>query len=329
MSLYAFFHAPLHGFRYSMIRPRAVLALSVALGPMSLKAQQCAPGTGAPPASAQTIIGLVTDTDLKPIPDARVSLRKPRLETSTDQRGRFQIAGLPRGDYELLIRRIGFELESVAASIGDSGAVVRICMEVATRPLPAMISSASRIGLGGFVLDKSQRPIIGAEVRVSSSGWTTTDSTGAFFLPVRKGHYAVIVSKPGYGKELLGVTIPADSGRQIAVWLGAPPLNKNRYAAELDEMRWRSVQLPASRYTVRTSEDLAVSRLDLEQQILAAAKTGRVCAGGVRIMGKSYSVPADMIEKSEVGMLEVITELPGKPGQRTGPACARAVIWLK
>lgn len=296
---------------------------------MSLKAQ-CAPGTLKPASSAQAIVGLVTDKALTPLSDVRVSLRKPRLEVSTDQRGRFEFPGLPRGDYELLIRKIGFELEHATASIGDSGAVVRICMAVATRPLPAMISSASRIGLGGFVADGSQRPVPGAEVRIIGNGLhTITDSAGGFFLPTGKGHYAVTVSKPGYGTEMLGVTIPADSGREIVVWLGNPPVNKNRYADELDQMHWRSVQTPPSRYAVRTSEDLARSGRDLQQEILAAARgVGKMC-GPSRIVGKAYDVPADMIEKSEVALLEVITILPGKPGQRTGPPCAMAVIWFK
>jgi hypothetical protein len=259
-----------------------------------------------------------------------VSVRKPRLDTQTDPRGRFEIGGLPPGEYELLIRRIGFEPERVVASIGDSGAVVRICMAVATRPLPAMLSSASRLGLAGVVADASHRPIPGAEVRIIGNGMrTTADSAGAFFLSLRPGHYAVTVSRPGYGTEMLGVTIPPDSGREIAVWLGAPPRNRNRYADELDQMRWRSVQLPGSRYAVRTAEDLARSGLDLQQQVLAAAKAGKLCAGWGRTVGKDYGIPADLIEKSEVAMMEVITVLPGRPGQRTGPPCAQAVIWLK
>jgi hypothetical protein len=51
--------------------------------------------------------------------------------------------------------------------------------------------------------------------------------------------------------------------------------------------------------------------------------------GDSHIVGKSYNVPVDMIEKSEVAMVEVITILPGRPGRRTGPACAQAVIWMK
>jgi hypothetical protein len=308
-------------------RSTAALALSIALNPASLKAQ-CAPGTPTPAASAQAIIGLVTDKALNPIPDARVSVPKPRLETSTDQRGRFQFAGLPRGEYELLVRKIGFEPERVTASIGDSGAVVRICMAVAIRPLPAIVSSASRLGLAGVVADGSHRPVPGAEVRIIGTGMrTTTDSAGAFFLGAKSGHYAVTVSKPDYGTQMLGVTIPADSGREIVVWLGAPPLNKNRYAEELDNMHWRAVELPGSRYTVRTAEDLARSGLDLQQLILAAAKVAKPC--GIQVVGQAYNAPGDVPHKSEVAMLEVITESPGTPGHRTGFPCAKAWLWMK
>ena len=306
----------------------AALVLSIAVNPASLKAQ-CAPGTATPAPSAHAIIGLVTDKALKPIPDARVSVPKPRLETSTDKRGRFQFAGLPRGEYELLVRKIGFEPEHVTASIGDSGAVVRVCMAVAVSPLPAVISSASRLGLGGFVADRSHRPVPGAEVRIIGNGLrTSTDSAGAFFLGAKSGHYAVAVSKEGYGTQMLGVTIPADSGREIAVWLGAPPLNKNRYAAELDEMRWRAVE--SSHYAVRTSEDLARSGLDLQQQIFAAALgVGTMCPNGYHVVGQEYATAGNMPHKSEVALLEVTTQWPGRPGHRTGPPCANAVVWMK
>jgi hypothetical protein len=296
---------------------------------MGAKAQ-CGPASSPPGAPARAIVGLVTDSARHPITDARISLREPRRETLTDLSGRFEITGLPRGEYELLIRKIGFELERATAVVGDSGAVVRVCMAVATRPHPALVSSASRNGLGGVVADASHRPVAGAEVRIVGNGSrANTDSTGAFFLPLRKGHYAVMVSMPGYGTQMLGVTIPADSGREIAVWLGAPPLNKNRYAAELDDMRWRSVLLPGSRYAVRTAEDIASSNLDVGQQILAAAKTATICNGGIRAMGQDYPIPADMIEKTEIAMIEVVTVVHGKPGQRGAPPCASAVIWFR
>jgi carboxypeptidase family protein len=193
-----------------------------------------------------------------------------------------------------------------------------------------MISSASRLGLGGFVADGSHRPIPGAEVYITGTGKrTTTDSTGAFFLGVKSGHYAVAVSKEGYGKQLLGVTIPADSGREIAVWLAAPPLNANRYADELEQMRSRSLRLPASRYAIRTSEDLARSGRDLLQEILAVSGAGKLCPNAIHGVGQDYNVAGNMPHKSEVAMLEVITDWPGRPGHRTGPPCAKAVVWMK
>jgi hypothetical protein len=94
-------------------------------------------------------------------------------------------------------------------------------------------------------------------------------------------------------------------------------------------MRWRSVLLPGSRYAVRTAEDIASSNLDVGQQILAAAKTATICNGGIRAMGQDYPIPADMIEKTEIAMIEVVTVVHGKPGQRGAPPCASAVIWFR
>ena len=307
----------------------AALVLSGALLPLSVNAQ-CPAGLG-PPALAQAIVGLVTDRALNPLAEAQVSMRAPRrAETTTDQGGRFQFTGLPKGEYEIFVRKIGFEFQRATATVGDSGAVVRICLAVVARPLPAVVTSATRTGLFGLVADARRQPVPGAQVRILGNGMvTSTDSTGAFFLGAKAGHYAVTVSKEGYGTQMMGVTIPADSGREIAVWLGTPPLNKNRYAAELDEMHWRSVTLPASRYAIRTSEDLSRTQLNLEQVAMTAGAVGKLCAGGIDVIGQSYGVPPDMLQKVEVALLEVETIWPGKPGHRTGPPCAKARVWLK
>jgi hypothetical protein len=56
-------------------------------------------------------------------------------------------------------------------------------MRAKARPLPAIVTSATRTGLAGVVAEESHRPIAGAEVRIVGKGMrTTTDSAGAFFL---------------------------------------------------------------------------------------------------------------------------------------------------
>lgn len=46
-----------------------------------------------------------------------------------------------------------------------------------------------------------------------------TDSAGAFFIPAKPGHYLVELKRSGYTRQLVGVTIPEDTGRKLAAWM--------------------------------------------------------------------------------------------------------------
>jgi hypothetical protein len=111
-----------------------------------------------------------------------------------------------------------------------------------------VVSSASRGGLSGVVGDTAFRPLPGAEVRVvGHSDATFTDSTGAFYIPVRPGTYTVSISEPGYDFKVVGVIVPPDSGRRITAYLA--PLSHARSVREVhnledfaSRMSWRTVQ---------------------------------------------------------------------------------------
>ena len=72
-----------------------------------------------------TIDGIVTDTTLSPIAEASVSIPALKLVVVTSANGRFQILGLRRGEYELVIRRLGYRPAStrVSVSAGDTARV--------------------------------------------------------------------------------------------------------------------------------------------------------------------------------------------------------------
>ena len=62
--------------------------------------------------------------------------------------------------------------------------------------------------------------IPGARIHVvGSDARAETRHDGTFLLPLQPGRYLVAVAHAGFAQQLIGVTVPADSGRRLAAWL--------------------------------------------------------------------------------------------------------------
>ncbi|MEO5566987.1 MAG: carboxypeptidase-like regulatory domain-containing protein [Gemmatimonadaceae bacterium] len=189
-----------------------------------------------------------------------------------------------------------------------------------------MVTSAPRGGLSGVIGDTTYAMVDGAEVRIMGEGkWVLSDSTGAFHIPIEKGTYAVVVSKKGYGKSLVSVTVPPDSGRKIAVWLGSLPRNPNRTALAMDGIRIRIMTTPAHRYKMITAEDLAKTDMNVVQMVRVAGRSAVLDDCPATIGGDGFSLPLYLIDKNEIALLEVI----GAPLARRAPKCPGVIVWMK
>jgi hypothetical protein len=67
-----------------------------------------------------SISGVVSDSARAPIRDAEVSLMSLGRMTRTDTGGRFAFADLPRGQFELSVRRLGFQIQRVQVVVGTA-----------------------------------------------------------------------------------------------------------------------------------------------------------------------------------------------------------------
>jgi hypothetical protein len=305
----------------------AMAAIFTAAAATTARAQ-CRPGgPPSPPMERRALVGIVMDSLHEPLADVEVLIRAPRRQVRTNARGVFKLGGLEPGTYEVTVRRIGYELALQKYVITDSGGVARFCLVAEPRGLAPMVTSVLRGGLSGVVADTAMALVPGAEVRVMGEGlWAVTDSAGEFYIPAEKGTYAVVVTKNGYGQALLSVSIPTDSGRRIAVWLGSRHRNPNSMKLAIDGIRQRIMRTPAHRYKMVTSEDLARSNLSVAQVAQVAARTGVPddCEAGIG--GEQYSLPLYMIDKSEIAMMEII----GQPLRRTRVGrCPGLIVWLK
>jgi hypothetical protein len=121
----------------------------------------------------------------------------------------------------------------------------------------------------------------------------------------------VWVSKPGYGRKLLSVTIPPDSGREIAVWLASPPPDANAMAARIDDMRTRILWARPNRSALISAEQIARSSASLNGILVAQAKAAVKDDCEAHIDGTGFTLPLYMIDKADVLMMEIY--LQGSP----------------
>lgn len=100
---------------------RIALLLSLAALPSALAAQWANPNRGASQAPARTvgvIDGAVSDTALRPVAFAEVSILRTDIKLQTNALGRFRFNDVPPGQYLLIVRRIGFRPVSSIIQVG-------------------------------------------------------------------------------------------------------------------------------------------------------------------------------------------------------------------
>lgn len=205
-----------------------------------------------------SVLGLVSDTGGVPIAGAAVYIARIRRQVIADSAGRFRFDDIPRGEYDIAARRVGYYPQVRAISHGQDADTVRFELVPFPRTLPPIIASASAMGLTGRVSDTSRLGLSGATVTaIGSSHRTRTDTTGLFFLPLKAGKHLVRVYHDGYTPRLVSVSIPRDSGRRILLSLRQSRLGtSNVEQAALFDLRERLTRRSPVTSSIVTREDI-------------------------------------------------------------------------
>lgn len=91
----------------------------------ALVAQAAAPASATAQQGSATIVGRVTEGGSNlPLPNAVVTLGGTNLTALTDAQGRYRIANVPAGTYEMKIHLLGFSDGARSVSVGGEGSVV-------------------------------------------------------------------------------------------------------------------------------------------------------------------------------------------------------------
>lgn len=307
------------------IRRYALLASLAATAP--LRAQN--PATALPEPVPGVIAGIVVDSANVPIRNIAVYLYERREQVRTGPDGRFRFSGIEKGTYTLSARSVGFIGATERLKVPAKGAVVRLKLTQLERGLPAVITTASRGALAGIVADTALRALGDATVKLMGTSYSAkTDSAGRFYFAAKPGSYLLRVERTGYARQLIGVTVPANEGREVAVWLTAGPTRENPVVgANLFDFEQRHIRARQVTYQFFSRDDLsATGATDVMQA--AARKTAMpvdfsACA---YLDGGPAVAPLWSIAVGEVEFMEALVPGPrGAPGDILNkPTGARA-----
>lgn len=318
------------------------LVLALTSASRSVSAQVAQPRSQGP----GTLSGIVIDSLGRPVAEATVYLADTRRTALTRANGSFRFDSLKEGQHRIGARAVGFiSSRAGAVKVGPDGGVAVIQLFRLTMELPSVTTSARRGGISGVIGDTSYRAMAGVTVQVlgSSMGSASTDTLGEFYLPVKPGSYMVSLDRPGYRRQLIAVTVPADSGRRVAAWL-APMAGKDNpiVGKNMFELEHRLVIRSPTWSRLYTNEDL--QNLGIEDALQAAERFAArrldndECA---LIDGGPEVAPLWTISTSEIEMMEsyMVSTTRGArygvvvgrdmPAKKIGDRVCTHVIWLR
>jgi hypothetical protein len=338
-------------------RLAATLAVMCAAIGRATEAQQ---PSGRPPvperprallAPPRAIVGIVADTANVPIDSVEVRIASLQRRTVSDANGHFRFDGVKPGAYEVRTRRLGFAPQVKRVTVGNErGGSVTFALVPVRYVLPPVVTSSPRGGLSGVIGDTAFNVIRGAEVYVVGSGERTlTDSAGTFFLNVKPGSYMVEVTSRGFGRKLLSVTVPRDSGRHVTVWLTrdtGPTAAREAFA--IDALRYR-LMLRGATARLFTREDMSRYNMQWLSQLVLMGSGMPISDQCDAVVNGFWRTPVYALTVDELESVEVYPpgSLPSAEGSRlrttlprsidprgtqrrpSGPRCPAVFVWTR
>ena len=180
---------------------RRALGIAARAGALVAGLGGAAPMAAAPsPLPPPAVLGTVTDTGGRPLPNVTVHVTALRRVTSTDDRGRFVLRGLPPGHHHLDAVLIGFARAEAEVDVPENGAdvTVAIRMEPTIVRLSDVVVSAAPTGGDALGITQSTVDVSGKELSATMSasiaqtletqpGLATRYNGPAATLPVIRG----------------------------------------------------------------------------------------------------------------------------------------------
>lgn len=317
----------------------------------------------APVANGQNQIrGRIRDENNVPISFAQVLLTPSDRQIVADANGEFVIGALATGDYELRIKRIGFQPTQTEVRVPSDEGWISIVMPSVPRILDSVRirERSSILRYTGIVVDDHDQPVVDAEVIAAGASdlGVRTNADGHFrLLKPQKGTLILRVRKLGYAPYFGSLTFQAEREDTIRMKRHATDLPAAYIRAESGFGRdsFAYIELK-SRMSWKLSSAGVASREDLDQFAdlsLCAALMRLPVAGKIRLKESMCDTPRCVIidglqpllrslnsyKASEVEALEYhAKDWSGTISSREGVWCHRRnlprdaggfVLWLR
>jgi hypothetical protein len=267
--------------------------------------------------------GVVLDFNGQAVASAQIVIMELRRSMRTTPEGAFWFDSVPPGDYELTFRKLGYAAQTWNVSSRPGGTALVLEVKPAIQVLDPIVARSARSGVGGVVMDTAKRLLRGAEIRLNGGRLTRTDELGRFFVGATPGRYLVHVRHRGHATQFISVTVPRDSGVEIAAWL-TPGISRGEAAREafwLDEFRKRMLVRNPAWSRIFTRDDinrLGFTRLDQ----IATAGAGHSLSDCLATIEGLSTLPLWSVDAADVEFVEVYTRKPPRPNRgnlRSGP----------
>lgn len=299
----------------------AAIVVAMPLVPAGAQQQGRAPAANP---GAGIVVGVVVDTMGRAIEGVTVFIDSRKRDMTTSADGTFRFDRIGSDSVTVATRRLGYFPQARRVALGKDGGSVIVVLVPRISSLPPSITSATVSGLGGIVSDTALHALQGAEVQAVGTGLGpgVTDSSGAFFIEAKPGHYMVRVTEAGHVGQLISVTVPEKGGRRLAIRLtpGRDP-SRGRQSAAMNNLNDRLMRRSPTWSKVFTREDIAALNVS---DVAALARIG---ASGSRVDpdcmatldGNRGRIPLWDLDPDDVEFMEVYVRVPNDGGLTINP----------
>ena len=165
---------------------------------------------------ASELRGRVLGDSGVPIKGATITLAGIGYSVTTDNLGRFTLAGTPGSTLSLTLRAQGFREDKADVVLGRGRPATRDFVLVSEQTALPEVNPSDRVLLGRITTAEGE-PISYANVQVNGGRRIVSDDSGRFSVPFTPGRVSIVVRRIGFEPEELKLTEMPDTAVRVSM----------------------------------------------------------------------------------------------------------------
>lgn len=255
----------------------------------------------------------VVDSAQRAVTEAEVFVVQLNLTARTNANGVVLIRRSSHEAYDIRVRKAGFLPAFVRLAIGAEVASHVIVLRAIPTQLAPVVTEGRWQGLTVFVSDTALHPLARARVSVLGSGRSArTDTNGRAQMRLSAGSYLVHIERDSFAHTTIAVSVPNDSGREVAAWLRRRTADQRALEAvesrnlfDLDRRMLRASPSMSRYFTRAQLEAMGVQDMLQLARRWSSGAIGGECTVTIWEGGQPYGVPITAVYTNEVEFVEL------------------------